>query len=151
MLFTSPAFAEGEEIPVKFTCDGADVSPAVEWEDAPEGAKSFVIICDDPDAPAGTWLHWLVYDIPGPAFRLVEKLSPTAELPGDMKQGLNSFGRIGWGGPCPPSGRHRYVFAIHAMDVESLGLPPGAQLADVEAAMAGHVLAEARFMGTYER
>ncbi len=151
MRLTSTVFAEGEEIPVKYTCDGADVSPPVEWFDAPEGAQSFALICDDPDAPAGTWLHWLAYDIPGPAFRLSEKIAPSSELPADMKQGPNSWGRMGYGGPCPPSGRHRYFFAIYALDVDSLGLAPGSSLDEVRAAMDGHILAEARLMGTYER
>ena len=151
MRLTSTAFADGDEIPVTFTCDGADVSPPVDWYDAPEDTRTFVLLCRDPDAPAGTWLHWLVYDIPYPAFRLSEKLPPASELPAGMKQGPNSWGRMGWGGPCPPSGRHRYVFTLYAMDADSLGLPPGAPLDEVRAAMEGHVLAEAVLTGTFER
>lgn len=151
MRLLSPAFAEGDEIPVKFTCDGSDVSPPLEWEDAPEAARSFALVCDDPDAPAGTWLHWLAWDIPGPAFRLAEKIAPSAELPADMKQGPNGWGRMGYGGPCPPGGRHRYVFALYALDVETLGLKPGSTRKEVEAAVEGHILAEARLTGTYER
>jgi Raf kinase inhibitor-like YbhB/YbcL family protein len=151
MKLTSAAFAQGAEIPIKYTCDGSDVSPPLEWDQAPAKTGSFALVCHDPDAPAGQWVHWVAYDIPGPAFRLSEKIAATALLPADMKQGLNSWGHIGYGGPCPPKGRHRYFFRLYALDVESLGLAPGASREDVEQAMAGHVLAQAELMGAYQR
>jgi Raf kinase inhibitor-like YbhB/YbcL family protein len=142
MKLTSPAFKQGGAIPAKFTCDGADVSPPLEIADVPESTKSLVLIVDDPDAPAKTWLHWLVYDI-GPLSRI-----PEGDVPG--KQGMNDFGRKDYGGPCPRSGRHRYFFRLYALD-STLDLKQGASRKDVEKAMEGHVLEKAEMMGLYER
>jgi Raf kinase inhibitor-like YbhB/YbcL family protein len=142
MKLTSPEFKQGGAIPAKFTCDGADVSPALEIADVPENAKSLVLIVDDPDAPAKTWLHWLVYDI-SPLSRIAE-----GDVPG--KQGMNDFGKRDYGGPCPPSGRHRYFFRLFTLD-GALDLKEGASRKDVEKAMEGHVLEKAELMGLYER
>lgn len=142
MKLTSPAFKQGGAIPAKFTCDGADVSPPLEIADVPESTKSLVLIVDDPDARSSTWLHWLVYNIT-PLSRISE---------GDVrgKQGMNDFGRKDYGGPCPPSGRHRYFFRLYALD-STLDLKEGASRKNVEKAMEGHVLEKAELMGLYER
>lgn len=150
MNLTTTAFAPGGRIPLQYTCDGSDFSPDLEWQDPPQGVESFALIVDDPDAPRGAWVHWLVYNIPAPAFRLAAKLPREAEHPSGLRQGLNSWGRIGYGGPCPPSGAHRYFFRLHALDAV-LDLPGGASRDEIEAAMAGHVLARAELMGTYSR
>jgi len=150
MKLFSPAFDEGGPIPIQYTCDASDFSPALEWADAPEAAKTFALICDDPDAPAGTWVHWLIYGIPAPAFRLAAKMPAQAEHPSGLRQGLNSWGRIGYGGPCPPSGTHRYFFTLYALDCV-LDLAPEADRQALEAAMEGHILATAQTMGTYKR
>lgn len=145
----SAAFAEGGTIPRLHTCDGADLSPALEWSGEPEGARSFVLICDDPDAPAGTWNHWLLYDVPASV-----KSLPQGSKPGQVGvSGTNDFGKPGYGGPCPPRGHgpHRYFFKLHAVDVPSLGLRPSARRAELDRAMRGHVLAQAQCMGRYER
>lgn len=148
MTFTlvSSSFREGGAIPRDHTCDGADRSPPLRWEGAPPTA-SYVLIMDDPDAPVGTFTHWVLYDIPGDRTELAE---------GEQTVGLagrNDFGRRGYGGPCPPRGRgaHRYFFRLSALDISSLNLPPGAVRRDVESAMRGHVLATATLMGRYER
>ncbi len=151
LAVTSPAFAQGKAIPKRFTCDGQDVSPAVSWSRAPEGTKSFVLIMDDPDAPAGTWVHWVFYDLPGSATGLPEGVKAVGRPPGGGTQGRNSFGNPGYGGPCPPGGqKHRYFFRVYALDGE-LGLREGAERGEVDAAMAGHVLASGELMGTYAR
>jgi Raf kinase inhibitor-like YbhB/YbcL family protein len=145
----SPAFAEGGTIPRLHTCEGADLSPALEWSGEPEGTKSYVLIVDDPDAPVGTWNHWLLWDLP----------AATRTLPQGFKagqageSGTNDFGRSGYGGPCPPRGHgpHRYYFKLYAVKILSLGLRRGAKRADLDKALEGHVLAEARCMGRYER
>jgi Raf kinase inhibitor-like YbhB/YbcL family protein len=145
----SPAFAEGATIPRLHTCEGADLSPALEWSGEPEGTKSFALIVDDPDAPAGVWNHWLLWDIPASTRALPQgcKSGQTAET------GTNDFGRLGYGGPCPPKGHgpHRYFFRLIALDVPSLGLRRGAGRAELDRTLAGHVLAEAQRMGKYER
>src|SRR5437867_5177875 len=150
---TSTAFKEGAAIPVKHTCDGADVSPPLAWSGAPAGTGAFALIADDPDAPAGTWVHWVLYDLPGTASQLPESVAKT-ELPpelGGATQGKNDFRRTGYGGPCPPPGpAHRYFFKLYALDA-SLKLKAGATKRDVEAAMQGHVLGTAQLMGTYGR
>jgi len=151
MKLTSTAFADGQTIPNRHTCDGADVSPPLQWTDAPAGIRSFALICDDPDAPVGTWVHWVIYGLPAATKALPEKIATTAALPTGGKQGLNDFQRIGYGGPCPPPGRpHRYFFKLYALDTE-LALPPRATKAELVRAMEGHILAEARLMGTYQR
>ncbi len=151
---TSTAFAEGQPIPQKYTCQGSDISPPLTW--IPQGGtsaniKSFALIMDDPDAPMGTWVHWVLYDLPPTSTALVEDTPKSQFLPGGAKQGLNSWPRLGYGGPCPPPGKpHRYYFKFYALD-RMLDLKPGATKKDVEAAMKGHILAEGQLMGTYQR
>ncbi len=148
---TSKAFENGGNIPRKFTCDGPDVSPALSWNEPPAGTKSLALISDDPDAPVGTWVHWVAFDIPPGTRELPEGVAKTADLPGGGKQGRTDFGRIGYGGPCPPPGKpHRYFFKLYALDTQ-LNLKPGSTKADVEKAMKGHILAQAEFMGRYGR
>jgi Raf kinase inhibitor-like YbhB/YbcL family protein len=146
---TVSAFPEGGTIPVLHTCDGADVSPSLEWSGEPGQTRSFALIMDDPDAPAGTWNHWLLYDIPAPEHNL-----PQGYKPGRTGvSGKNDFGKEGYGGPCPPRGHgpHRYFFTLYALDIPTLGLPRGARRKDMERAMNRHVLAEARYLGGYGR
>jgi Raf kinase inhibitor-like YbhB/YbcL family protein len=151
---SSSAFREGERIPAKYTCDGAGVSPPLALGDAPSGTASWALIMDDPDAPRGTWVHWVAYDIAPGTRELPEALPTSDTLPqlGSARQGQNSSKKTGYGGPCPPPGHgpHHYVFKVYALD-RALGLAPGATKADVERAMAGHILGEARLTGTYER
>jgi len=150
---SSPAFKEGATIPGKYTCDGADVSPSLSWSGAPPGTVTFALIADDPDAPAGTWVHWVLYDLPAATTQLaenVEKSDAPASL-GGARQGRTDFRRPGYGGPCPPPGpAHRYFFKLYALDAP-LKLQAGATQRDVEAAMQGHVLGTAQLMGTYAR
>ena len=151
MQLTSTAFNEGGAIPARFTCDGSDASPALKWSGAPSGAKSLALIADDPDAPVGTWVHWVVYDLPVSANELPEDTPKSQYLPGGAKQGLNDFKRLGYGGPCPPPGKpHRYFFKLYALDA-LLELKPGANKKEVEHAMEKHILAQAQLMGTYKR
>lgn len=152
MKFFSSSFKEGTRIPIQFTGDASDFSPALDWEDAPENAKSFAIICDDHDAPAGTWTHWVIYGIPGVAFRLASKIPRTAEHPSGMKQGVNSWGNIGYNGPLPPEGhgKHTYVFTLYALD-NVPELEPEATKEALLAAMEGHILATAETTGIYSR
>ena len=148
---TSPAFAEGQAIPVKHTCDGSDVSPALEWAGAPPGTRSYALIADDPDAPMGTWVHWVLYGLPGTTTSLPENVVASEMLSGGARQGLTDFRRVGYGGPCPPPGKpHRYFFKLYALDTE-LALKPRATKAELVSAMTGHVLAEGTLMGTYGR
>lgn len=145
------AFNPGADIPRKFSCQGSDVSPALVWTEPPAGTQSLVLIFDDPDAPAGTWVHWVLYDLPTGARRLGEALPPTAEVAGGGRQGTNDFGKIGYGGPCPPPGKsHRYFFKLYALD-SRLTLKAGATKPDVEQAMKGHILAKAEMVGRYRR
>lgn len=151
MHLTSPAFAEGQSIPIDHTCDDDNVSPPLHWEAAPIRTKSFAVICDDPDAPAGTWVHWVLYNVAASTSALPEGLPTTETLPGGARQGLNDFSRPGYGGPCPPPGKpHRYFFKLYALDAE-LVLNPRPTKADLLRAMQGHLLAEASLMGTYQR
>lgn len=146
-----PAFQNGAPVPRAHTADGADHSPALQWDDPPPGTTAFALIVDDPDAPAGTWVHWLLYDLPGSARALAEDQPRTADLTGGGRQGKNSWGRLGWNGPSPPPGKpHRYFFRLFALSAP-LGLPSGATRAQVDAALKGKVLAEATWMGTYGR
>ncbi|HEV8610659.1 MAG TPA: YbhB/YbcL family Raf kinase inhibitor-like protein [Thermoanaerobaculia bacterium] len=146
----SPAFPEGGAIPAKYTCDGKDVSPPLSWSGVPAGTKSLALICDDPDAPAGVWVHWVAYDLPASSTGFPEAVPPREEIPSGGRQGRNDFRKIGYGGPCPPSGTHRYVFTVSAFD-RTVGLPPGATKAQLLAAMRGHVLAEGWLTGKYSR
>lgn len=151
MQLTSTAFAEGATIPAEHTCDGRDASPALAWSSAPERTKTFALICDDPDAPRGTFVHWVIYDLPATTQRLAEGMPRQKQLDGGGRQGANDFRKVGYGGPCPPPGKpHRYYFKLYALDT-TLDLEPGATKAQFEDAMKGHVLAEARLMGTYGR
>jgi Raf kinase inhibitor-like YbhB/YbcL family protein len=151
MTLSSSAFKTGAEIPRRHTCEGADLSPALAWDGAPAGTKSFALIADDPDAPVGTWVHWVVYDLPADTSKLPEGLPTTDTLSGGGKQGINDFRKTGYGGPCPPPGKpHRYFFKLYALDAPT-NLKPRATKADVLRAIEGHVLAQAELMGTYER
>lgn len=147
---TSTAFTDGGTIPKKYTCDGADVSPPLAWDNVPEGTKSFALICDDPDAPMGTWVHWVLFNLPADTRNLPEAVPPDKELSNGARQGTNDFRKIGYGGPCPPSGTHRYYFKLYALDT-LLDLPAGASKAQLLKAMEGHVLAEGQLMGRYSR
>ena len=147
---TSTAFKEGEPIPRQYTCVGVNVSPSLEWSDVPKSAKALVIIADDPDAPSGIWVHWVLYNLPADNIGMVENLPTTDELKAGGFQAKNDFGKIGYGGPCPPSGTHRYFFKLYALDSE-LPLKAGATKAEVEKAMEGHVVAQGQLMGTYRR
>lgn len=150
MKLSTTAFDPGGMIPARFTCDGDDISPALSWQDLPAGAASLAIICDDPDAPAGTWVHWVYYDIPAQLSRLPEGV-PNLERPASGGvQGINDFRKLGYGGPCPPGGTHRYFFNLYALD-SVLGLAPGATKKQLLKAMAGHVLEHAELMGRYKR
>ena len=149
---TSTAFRDGAAIPVKHTCDGVDASPPLAWSDAPAGTRSFALIADDPDAPAGPWVHWVVYNLPAAVAELPENVAKVEALDlGGARQGRNDFRRPGYGGPCPPPGpAHRYFFTLYALDAP-LTLKAGAQRKDVETAMEGHVLGSAQLMATYAR
>jgi Raf kinase inhibitor-like YbhB/YbcL family protein len=147
----STAFSGSQMIPKQFTCDGGDVSPELSWRDAPAGAKSFALIVDDPDAPVGVWVHWVLYNLPADAKELPEGVAKLEQLPDGAMQGHNDFHKIGYGGPCPPAGKpHRYFFKLYALDAK-LDLKVGASKADVERAMKGHVLGEADLVGRYGR
>jgi hypothetical protein len=151
MQITSSAFAEGATIPARYTCSGADVSPALTWSGAPQGTASFALIADDPDAPGKTWVHWVIYDVPFGAAGLAEDIPKDERLDDGSAQGRNDFQRTGYGGPCPPRGNpHRYFFKLYALDT-MLNLGAGATKAEVEAAMEGHILAQAQVMGTFAR
>lgn len=145
MKISSPAFENNSKIPSKYTCDGEDINPPLEIRDIPEGTQSLVLIVDDPDAPRGTFLHWLVWNIP-PNFSLIEESS----LPEGAVQGRNDFGKENYGGPCPPFGQHRYFFKIYALD-KKLELVEGSSLNKVEEVMKGHILDQAQLIGLYQR
>lgn len=146
-----PAFAHGSTIPRAHTADGTDRSPGLQWGEPPPGTQAFALIVDDPDAPVGTWTHWILYDLPARVRSLPEDQPRRPDLPGGVHQGRNSWGRLGWNGPSPPPGRpHRYFFRLTALSAP-LGLPAGATRDQVEAALRGKVLAEAVWMGTYGR
>lgn len=147
---TSSAFTEGGMIPKKYTCDGADMSPPLSWSGIPKGTKSLAIIADDPDAPAGTWVHWVVYNLPPDLTGFPESVPPQKTLANGGIQGQTDFRRIGYGGPCPPGGTHRYFFRVYALD-EVLDLAPGAIKKRLLQAMEGHILAEGELMGKYKR
>jgi Raf kinase inhibitor-like YbhB/YbcL family protein len=148
---TSTAFQQGMSIPKQYTGDGADRSPPLRWSEPPSGTKSVALICDDPDAPRGTWVHWVLFNLPAQTRELEEGVPTTATIASGAKQGNNDFGNLGYGGPAPPKGKpHRYFFKLYALDVE-VNLPPGATKAQLEDAMKGHILAEGQLMGTYKR
>lgn len=145
LMISSSAFADKAEIPSRFTCDGQDVSPPLAFEAVPPGTKSLALIMDDPDAPGGTWVHWVAWNIP-PQTRDIKENS----LPTGTSQGLNDWKRNRYGGPCPPSGIHRYFFKLYALDT-TLNLPPATTKTDLERAMEGHLLGQGQLMGTYRR
>ena len=146
----SAAFAPGGAIPSRHTCDGADQSPPLEWSGAPAGTRSFALIVHDPDAPAGDWLHWVAWNIPAAARSLPAGVPAKETLADGTQQGRNDFGNPGYGGPCPPSGTHHYVFSLRALDT-TLTLPARAAREVIEKAMQGHILATAELIGTYQR
>ena len=148
---TSASFPNSGDIPKKFTCDGADVSPELSWTAPPQATQSFVLIADDPDAPSGTWTHWVLFDLPSATSSLPESVSKVDELPRGERQGRNDFHKIGYNGPCPPPGKpHRYFYRLYALD-RKLDLKPGSSRQEVEQAMAGHILGQAEWMGKYQR
>ncbi len=148
---TSPAFASGNAIPREYTCDGPDQSPELRWNEFPAGIVTFALVMDDPDAPAGDWVHWVVWNIPATSHGLAENSSRQEQFADGTRQGRNDFGKVGYNGPCPPPGRpHRYFFHVYAVATK-LGLPAGASRAELDSALKGHILAEAEYMGTYRR
>jgi len=154
MTLTSPAFGHGQEIPIQYTCEGSDLAPPLAWSDVPDGTRSLVLIVDDPDAPdpaapRRTWVHWVLYNLPPSATGLPEG-AVTADLPAGTVEGLNDWRRAGYGGPCPPLGRHRYFHKLYALDTV---LPDAGAMTkpQVEAAMADHVLARAELIATYQK
>lgn len=150
LTLSSNAFNDGESIPKKYTCDGEDISPQLSWDNVPEGTQSFALISDDPDAPMGTWVHWVIYNIPADKSELQENFPTDAELSDGTLNGKNSWPRLGYGGPCPPSGTHRYYFKLYALDTR-LDLESGATKEQLLSAMEGHILDQAEYMGTYSR
>ena len=145
LTIASPAFKHNESIPAKYTCDGADVNPPLVIEGVPPGAKSLALIVDDPDAPRGTWVHWVVWNIDPKTKEIKEK-----SVPAGAKEGMNDFRKRNYGGPCPPSGTHRYFFKLYALDIAP-DLGPDTTKAALESAMKGHVLTEAEIIGLYKR
>ena len=150
LTLTSIGFDAEGAIPPKYSCDGEDISPALAWSDPPPGTLSFGLILDDPDAPGGTWVHWVLFNIPATARALPEAVPPDTILADGSVHGTSSFNSLGYGGPCPPGGTHRYYFKLYALDA-ILDLEPAANKADLEAAMENHILARAELMGTYGR
>ncbi len=147
----SQGFKDGDVIPKRYTCDGEGLSPPLRWTDPPTGTKSYVLICDDPDAPMMTWIHWVVYSIPGTASELREGLPNKDVVDGGIAQGINSWRKMGYGGPCPPGkNKHRYFFRLYALDSE-IKVKPAETRHDIEKAMRGHVIAKADLMGVYGR
>lgn len=146
----SPAFTSGSMIPSVYTCEEKDISPPLTWSGVPPDTKSFVLICDDPDAPLSTWVHWVYYNIPASLTSLPKDVEKTERPALGGIQGINSFGDLGYGGPCPPQGTHRYIFKLYALDI-MLKLPTGAKKVDVLKAMDGHVLAHAELVGRYKK
>jgi hypothetical protein len=150
LVITSSAFSEGQAIPNHYTCDGPDVSPDLAWSGVPETAASLALISDDPDAPVGTWVHWVLFNIPADADGLSAEIPSDAILENGARHGKNDFGKLGYGGPCPPGGTHRYFFKLYALDTQ-VELDSGSTKAQLLEAMEGHILAEAQLMGTYKR
>jgi hypothetical protein len=149
MILKSNAFSEGSAIPDKYSKQGGNISPALEWSGVPDDTESLALIVDDPDAPKGLFVHWIAYRIPLDAGKLAEGVPAQPELSNGMRQGANGFGQIGYGGPQPPSGTHRYFFHLYALDTD-LEVPPGLSREELDGAIQGHILAEAKAMGTYQ-
>ena len=150
LIVSSSAFQPGELIPKKYTCDGEEVSPPIAWSDVPKQTKSIALISDDPDAPRGTWVHWVIFNIPADSKGLPENIQPRSTSPDGSRQGMNDSREIGYGGPCPPSGTHRYYFKVYALNTTPT-LESGATKAQLLKAMEGHILGEGEVMGTYKR
>jgi len=151
LSLSSIAFKGGERIPVKYTCEGQDVSPPLTWSEPPQGTQSLTLIVDDPDAPGGAFTHWVLFNIPPDSGELPEAVPTQAQLSSGALQGKNDFGRVGYGGPCPPPGRpHRYCFTLYALD-RVLDLKAGVSKKQVLDAMQGHILAQGQLIGTYQR
>ena len=146
LILTSSAFEPGTPIPARYSCDGNDISPPLAWHGVPPDTQSFALIFDDPDAPGGTWDHWLLFNLPADTRTLPEN----ATLPAETSVGKNSWGRTDYGGPCPPRGTHRYFFKLYALDTP-LSLTTGASKSEIETAMRGHILAHTELMGTFTR
>ncbi|MBT4511635.1 MAG: YbhB/YbcL family Raf kinase inhibitor-like protein [Chloroflexi bacterium] len=150
MELTSPAFSNGEPIPAKYSRNSDNISPPLSWDAPPEGTQSMALICDDLDAPSGTWVHWVIYNLPSDVRSLPEAVTSDANLADGSSNGKNSWGELGYDGPSPPSGTHRYYFKIYALDT-ILDLEPGASNNDLIEAMDTHVLADGELMGTYSK
>ena len=151
LQLASTAFAEGQPMARKHAFDDQDLSPALQWSGVPPAAKSLALICDDPDAPAGTWVHWVIYDLPPATAGLAEGVAKSPELANGAKQGVNDYKRTGYGGPAPPPGKpHRYFFKLYALD-RKMNLKAGATKAQLERAMKGHILAGAEAVGQFQR
>ncbi len=152
MVLKSSAFSEGQPIPKRQSCEGDDLSPPLSWSGQPPATKGFALLCEDPDAPMGTWHHWGIYNIPGSQTSLPEGFATDAEV-GGIRQAITDFDRPGYGGPCPPRGhgRHRYFFTLMALDVAKLDMPLDANCEQLKRTAKPHVLAEAKLMGTYAR
>jgi Raf kinase inhibitor-like YbhB/YbcL family protein len=148
---TSGVFGQGDAIPARFTCDGNDISPPLRWGNTPRGTRSLVLICEDPDAPNGTWVHWLLYNLPATLSEIPEGVPATEILPTGAQQGINDFQQVGYRGPCPPPGKaHRYYFRLYALDTEAHP-PTGPGKKELMAAMQGHTLGQGELMGTYQK
>jgi hypothetical protein len=147
---TSTAFEDGGTIPVRYTCDGGNVSPPLSWSGGPDGVESVALICDDPDAPRGTFVHWVLFNLPPTTTSLDVDVSREELIPGSPRQGKNSAGKIGYTGPCPPSGTHRYYFKVYALDTV-LEVAPGITKEELVDAMEGHIVAQGQLMGRYSR
>jgi Raf kinase inhibitor-like YbhB/YbcL family protein len=150
MEITSSAFKEGDSIPAKYTCDSLDISPPLKWSKEPEETKTFALICDDPDAPGGTWVHWVIYNIPGTIHEFEEDIAKNGPVQKNAVHGKNDFGNTGYGGPCPPGGTHRYYFKIYALDA-TLGAHPAITKRELLRLMDGHILDQGQLMGRYKR
>jgi Raf kinase inhibitor-like YbhB/YbcL family protein len=146
----STAFEDGGPIPYLYTCEGDDISPPLQWSGAPVSTRTYAMVCEDPDAPRGTWIHWVLFNISGDAVELTKAVPTLPELPSGARHGRNTAGDMAYAGPCPPPGKpHRYFFRLYALDI-SLNLPPGATRAELEQAMDQHIVAQGTLMGTYE-
>jgi len=150
ITITSTVFTEGSMIPQDYTCDGEDISPPLAWSGVPDGTKSLALICDDPDAPMGTWAHWVLFNMPPSAEDLPASVPPKEALDNGAKHGINDFRKFGYGGPCPPGGTHRYYFKLYALDTE-INVETGITKAQLVKTMEGHILAEGQLMGRYSR
>jgi Raf kinase inhibitor-like YbhB/YbcL family protein len=151
LRLSTPSFQPGTPIPPQYSCKGADISPALQWSNAPAQTAAFALVMDDPDAPAGTWVHWTMWNIPPGTHEVPENLSKEQQLPDGTRQGRNDFHKTGYNGPCPPAGKaHRYYLRLYALDTR-LDLPAGASRADLDAAMKSHILQQAEYMGTFRR